>query len=160
MRKIIVNSTPLIALSKAGNIELLHKMYGDITVPEAVFKEITAKNDVVEREIKNSDWIHIEAINDVKSKRMYSAKLHAGEVEVMILAQEYEGEHLVVIDDYAARKTAEFLRLNLTGTIGILLKAKKQGYIKEIMPIITEMEENKIYFSDELINMVRKVAEE
>lgn len=42
---------------------------------------------------------------------MYRAKLHDGEVEVMILAQEHEGEHLVVIDDGPARKTAEFLGL-------------------------------------------------
>ena len=40
---------------------------------------------------------------------MYTAKLHDGEVEIMIFAQEYEGEHLVVIDDGPARKTAVFL---------------------------------------------------
>ena len=46
---------------------------------------------------------------------MYKAKLHDGEVEVMILAQEHDEEHLVIIDDGAARKTAEFLGLNVTG---------------------------------------------
>ena len=40
-----------------------------------------------------------------------------GEAEVMIPAQEYEGEHLVLIDDGPARRAAEFPGLTLTGTV-------------------------------------------
>lgn len=47
---------------------------------------------------------------------MYQAKLHAGEVEVMILAQESPGADLVILDDNAAKKTAKFLGLKVTGT--------------------------------------------
>lgn len=48
---------------------------------------------------------------------MYRAKLHDGEVEVMILAQE-KGADLVIIDDHAAKKTAKYLGLPVTGTMG------------------------------------------
>lgn len=126
MRKVIVNSTPLIALSKVGRLELLKQMYGEIYIPDAVFREVTMKNDSVREEIMKSIWIHIETVKNNRDRRMYSAKLHAGEVEVMILAQESDTDSLVVIDDYAARKTAEFLGLNLTGTVGMLIKAKRQ----------------------------------
>ena len=37
MRKVIVNSTPLIALCKAGELLLLRRMYGEIKIPEAVY---------------------------------------------------------------------------------------------------------------------------
>ena len=40
MRKVIVNSTPLIALCKAGELLLLRRMYGEITKPEAVYSDI------------------------------------------------------------------------------------------------------------------------
>ncbi|MBQ3305608.1 MAG: hypothetical protein IJH03_13850 [Clostridia bacterium] len=40
MRKIVVNSTPLIALAKAGKLELLKAMYGQVIIPEAVYKEV------------------------------------------------------------------------------------------------------------------------
>ena len=88
MRKVIVNSTPIISLSKAGYLHLLKDLYGQITIPKAVMAEVTRKNDSVKAELSNSDWIHVESISDNSSKSMYRAKLHDGEVEVMILAQE------------------------------------------------------------------------
>ena len=160
MRKVIVNSTPLIALGKVDLLSLLKKEYGEITIPVAVFDEVCEKNDSVRKQVKNSSWIHIESIADTKSRKMYKAKLHDGEVEVMILAQEYEGEHLVVIDDGASRKTAEYLGLKLTGTIGILINAKVKGHIDAVMPIIKKMQSNGIYFSDRLIARIKRIAKE
>ena len=139
MRKVIVNSTPIIGLADIGQLDLLRQVYDQITIPQAVYEEnITPsiKGQVDE----NSGWIIVEKIQDKSQKQMYRAKLHAGEVEVMILAQEHTGEHLVVIDDYAARKTAEFLNLNLTGTIGVLIKAKDKGLLDKVMPVVEEME--------------------
>ena len=45
MRKVIVNSTPLIALAKAGKLGVLKAMYGQVIIPDAVFNEVTAKDD-------------------------------------------------------------------------------------------------------------------
>ena len=56
MRKVIVNSTPLIALGKTGKLDLLRKMYKNITIPKAVFDEVTKKNDIVKKEIIDADW--------------------------------------------------------------------------------------------------------
>ncbi len=111
MRKVIVNSTPLIALCKVNQLDLLRRIYVEITVPK-------------------------------------------------ILAQEHEGEHLVVIDDNAARKTAQFLGLTLTGTMGVLIKAKQLGYIDSVMPIVSRMEENKIFFSTGLKERVKRLSHE
>lgn len=106
MRKVIVNSTPLIVLSGVGELNLLKKLYREVSIPEAVYREVTAKKDsVCMQVIGESDWIHIEKIRDRSEKKMYKAKLHDGEVEVMILAQEKQAD-LVVIDDNAAKKTA------------------------------------------------------
>ena len=160
MRKVIVNSTPLISLCKVGMLNLLKKMYGDITIPVSVFKEISRKNDVIREQVSSSKWIHVESISENTNRKMYKAKLHDGEVEVMILAQEFNGEHLVVIDDGPARKTAEYLGLTLTGTIGILIKAKENGYISAVMPIVNEMEHEGIYFSEKLKEQIARISRE
>ena len=160
MRKVIVNSTPLIALCKVNQFDLLRRIYEEITIPRAVFEEVTQKNDPVRKEISAAPWIHIEAVQDTKAKRMYRAKLHDGEVEVMILAQEHEGEHLVVIDDNAARKTAQFLGLTLTGTMGVLIKAKELGYLDSVMPVVGRMEDKGIYFSDSIKARVKRLSHE
>lgn len=37
MHRVVVNSTPLIALCNAGLLEILKDIYGQITIPKAVF---------------------------------------------------------------------------------------------------------------------------
>lgn len=70
----------------------------------------------------------------------------------MILSLEQDAD-LVVIDDANAKKHAKYLNLNVTGTLGILIKAKQKGYINELKPILEEMVEKHIYLSDKLIKM-------
>ena len=160
MRKVIVNSTPLIALCKVNQLELLKELYAEITIPEAVFQEVTAKNDGVKRKLlENGAWIHVQAVSDTSDRRMYKAKLHDGEVEVMILAQEIKAD-LVIIDDNAARKTAVYLGLPLTGTIGVLLRAKTEGLISKVMPIVDSMEQNGLYYGQQLRAWIRSQAKE
>ena len=53
MRKVIVNSTPIISLSKAGCLHLLKDLYGQISIPTAVKEEVTRKNDSVKAELEN-----------------------------------------------------------------------------------------------------------
>ncbi len=46
MRRVIVNSTPLIALCNADLLNILKEIYGSIIIPKAVFDEVTAKKDL------------------------------------------------------------------------------------------------------------------
>ena len=160
MRRVVVNSTPLIALAKAGQLDLLRRMYGEIIIPEAVFREVTDKDDVAAQGVKASlDWIRIRCVDSATDRRMYSAKLHDGEVEVMLLAQEIRAE-TVIIDDGAAKRTAEYLGLPLTGTLGVIIKAKAQGLLEAVMPVVQRMEQNGMYFSKALKALVRKLTGE
>jgi len=160
MRRVIVNSTPLIVLCNIGKLEILKELYKEIVIPQAVYEEVTVKRDSACRQIISADWIHVEQIKDQSDKKMYKAKLHAGEVEVMILAQEGERADLVVIDDNAAKKTAKYLGLAVTGTVGILLKAKKSGIIKEIRPVLETMKAEGFYISESVEQMILGQADE
>lgn len=156
MLRVIVNSTPLLILGKIGKLEILHKMYQEIIIPQAVFHEVTKKNDIAGKAVQAAcqDWIKVEAIKDMREYAMYRAKLHAGEVEVMIIAQQSPKADLIILDDMAARKTAEFLGLPLSGTIGVLIKAKQKGIIPEVMPIIEEMEKSGFFISIKVKSMI------
>lgn len=161
MPKVVVNSTPLIALSNIGRLDLLERVYGRIVIPEAVYDEITEKDDSACRLIRQRpDWIEIVRISDRSQKQMYRAKLHDGEVEVMILAQEPPVADLVIIDDNAAKKTAKFLGLHVTGTLGVLLKAKRMGLVDSIIPIIDELCGNGFYVDDAVKMMALRQAGE
>ena len=161
MRKVIVNSTPLIALCNANLLLILKELYGNITIPQAVFDEVTAKPDSACLQIKeNLDWIFVEKIKDVADRKMYKAKLHAGEVDVMILAQESPQADLVIIDDNAAKKTAKYLGLTVTGTLGVLLKAKKSGIIFSVKDAINKLQANGFYIDSKIVKLVLNQAEE
>ena len=158
MDKVIVNSTPVIGLANIGKLDILRQMYGAITIPQAVFDEI--KSPSVQRQVNaNRDWIRVEQISDTSQKQMYRAKLHAGEVEVMILAQEKKAD-LVILDDNAAKKTAKFLGLRVIGILGILVLAKKRGYIKEVSPVLGALKRDGFFVSNDLCDLVLRQADE
>lgn len=152
MRKVIVNSTPLIALCHVNQLNILKELYGEVIIPRAVYDEISVKKDSVCKKIvdESLEWIHVQKIQNVMAKAMFKSQLHDGEVEVMILAKEQNAD-VVIIDDQNAKKYAKYLELPVTGTLGILIKAKQVGYIPELKPLLDVMVQNGIYIKNSLI---------
>ena len=157
MRKFLANTTPLIALANIGRLDLLNKLYGTIIVPQAVMDEIV--REPARQRVRNASWIKVELIKDHSQKDIFRARLHAGEVEVMILAREQKAD-LVIMDDDAAKKTAKFLGLKVTGTLGVLLKAKREGYLDKVEPVINELIHDGLFVSDTVKRFVLKEAGE
>ena len=91
---------------------------------------------------------------------MYEAKLHDGEVEVMILAQEEPKADLVILDDNSAKKTAKFLELSVTGTLGVLVKAKQLNYIEKVKPLMDALIANGFFITQNVYSMVLEQAGE
>ena len=72
MRRVIVNSTPIILLSNINQLELLKQLYETITIPQAIYDEVTAKPDSACQNLKNHfDWIKVEKIrNPIQEKNV------------------------------------------------------------------------------------------
>lgn len=165
MRKVVVNSTPLLVLGNIDKLSILNELYGTIYITEAVYREVLEKNDKESRAVLASlNWITVMRIDNPQDYAMYRAKLHAGEVETMILAQLAQQKSfqadLVILDDLAARKTAQYLGLTVTGTLGVLIKAKQKGIISEVKPLLDMMMKNGFFISEKVMNMVLKAAGE
>ena len=123
MRKDVSNTTPILSLLKIGKLDLLQKLYGKIKIPNAVFREIEAGKDRdYYTDITKLSWIEIIPIQS-NSARLYLFDLDDGEAETIILAQEQAAD-VVIIDDKLGRRYAAQINIPITGTIGILLKAK------------------------------------
>ncbi len=157
MRKVVVNTTPLIALADVGQLDLLHQLYGEIMIPDAVLEE--AKSEPAKSMIKNADWIKKVSITHPERKSLFSARLHSGEVEVMILADERKAD-LMIMDDNTAKKTAKFLGFNVTGTLGILVKAKQTGLIEKITPVLNQLTEAGFFIDRRTKDLVLQKANE
>jgi predicted nucleic acid-binding protein len=58
---------------------------------------------------------------------------------------------LIIIDEKLGRYHAMHSKLKVTGTIGVLIKAKKNGIIEEIKPILFELTNKNVWISKKLI---------
>ncbi len=159
MRKIISNTTPIITLLTISKLELLKEIYGNIIIPKGVFEEIEeGKNKSYYTDLLKIEWIEIKTITD-KEPLKYLHDLDKGESEVIVLANEIKAD-LVIIDEKLGREYAEYFNLKVTGTIGILLKAKELGLIKEVKPLLNKMSEKGIWLNSKLIEKVLHIANE
>lgn len=159
MRKVISNTTPLLSLLKIDQLLLLEKLYGKILIPHGVYEEIeSGKEKPYYRDLADVDWIDIEKIQDKKA-RFYLLDLDKGEAEVLILAKEYNAD-LVIIDELSGRRYAKQMNLTLTGTLGILLRAKSEGVIPSVKTLITVLEQKGSWFNPHLVADVIALAGE
>ncbi len=159
-RLVVVNTTPIIALSLIGQFDLLQKLYGRVSIPAAVRVEVLAAgaSGVGVRELRESAWVDVVSLQD-PSRADLIADLERGEAEVIALAQEQDAG-LVIIDERLARRHAKRLGMRLTGTLGILLKAKQLGMVGAIEPLIEQLRQSGIRLGDDLIAEVLKLAGE
>ena len=145
----ICNTTPMIALSSIGKINLLKEVFSTVTLPKAVIDEIEVGGKVDVPNFRDFDWLQIVPnITSIENRLLY--QLDYGERQVVLNALELNAD-LVLIDDRVARNIAEHLGLRVKGTLGVLVSAKRKGLITSFIDMALEMKENGIYFSEKLI---------
>ena len=128
-------------------------------IPQEVFNEIEAgKHKKYYLNLLTFEWIKIEQIQDRKSIS-YFLDLDKGEAEAIVLATESEAD-LILLDESPGRFHAKHAGLRVTGTIGILVKAKKQGLISELKPLILELKDKGVWLSESLIERILELANE
>jgi hypothetical protein len=158
---IISNATPLIAFAKIGQLSLLQKMVNNLVIPEAVANEISAypQGQPGFIDLQQETWIGVQSITSEQQVSLLLPKLDRGEAEVIALALERQA-HLVLIDELTARKVAESLNLNVSGSVGILIRAKQIGEIVVVKPLLNAMTQEGIYFSQRFIDAVLRLVGE
>lgn len=157
MRKVVANTTPLIALADIGKLDLLHQIYNEILIPQAVLDEVIS--EPAKTLVKSAEWIKVFDISNPDQKSSFSTRLHSGEIEVILLAQEKDAD-LLIMDDNAAKKTAKYLGLNVTGTLGVVIKAKQEGLIDSVKEVIDQLILDGLFIDERLIHRVLESAGE
>lgn len=159
MLKVVSNTTPLISLLKLSKLDILKKLYSEIIIPKAVFEEIEAgKNKEYYEDLSKISWFKIVEIQDKQAVK-YFLDLDSGEAEAIVLATEVNAD-LIILDEKLGRFHAKHADIKVTGTVGLLIKAKKQGLIKELKPLLYELIEKDVWISEKLIREILKQAGE
>lgn len=134
---VVSNTTPLIALAGVGLLDLLPSLYGDIWIPQAVFREydLGRATHPGSPDLAQVPWI---VVHQVRLHPSVPPALDPGEREALSLALA-QPVRLVLIDELRARRVAAQLGLPLTGSLAVLLEAKQHGLLTAIAPIIDQM---------------------
>ncbi|MCL1884577.1 MAG: DUF3368 domain-containing protein [Defluviitaleaceae bacterium] len=159
MLNTVVNSTPIISLYDIDKLDILSKMYATVYIPYGVYEEVCIDGDISERTLLSFPNFSIQHITNENAKKYFKTALHKGEVEVMILADELNAD-ICIIDDKLAREYAKHLGLTITGTLGLLVKAKERGILDLVTPCMDAMIRNEIYISKVLYKSIKKLANE
>lgn len=126
MTRVVSNASPLIALQQIGELELLHKLFGEIVIPPAVAHEVAPS-------VTLPSWAEGRPLQQPMAGEILRASLGAGESEAISLAQEIRAAWLL-LDERPARRLAQALGLRVAGTLGLLNRAKERGLLQAVRP--------------------------
>jgi len=151
MPKVIISDTScLIILTKIGELDLLRQLYKTVTITQDILLEYGENLP---------DWIEVQQVKDNYRQQLLEMQIDKGEASAIALALE-TADNIVILDDWKARKVAERLGLFVTGTLGVIIKAKNSGMISSIKPYLDKIRETNFRISEELEQIALKEANE
>ena len=138
---IISNTSPLINFAMIDQLPLLHELFGQLTIPSAVERELAQKYqrypDVLAK-VQQSGIVDVLEVKQTQLRDVLLLDLDGGEADALILAIEHRAT-LIILDEVAGRSIAEAQQLLYTGSIGCLVEAKHRGLIAAIHPHMDAM---------------------
>lgn len=155
-----INASPLILLTRVGQLSLLQLVNEEIVVPAAVATEIQqyGATDVTVEALAQTEWLVVVETPPVPEP-IHSRNLGAGESAVLTWGYVHPNTK-VIVDDLAARRCATALGIPVRGTLGLVLTAKQSGTIPFARPILEQLRQSGLYLSDQVMNQALAVVAE
>ncbi|MEM9007509.1 MAG: DUF3368 domain-containing protein [Cyanobacteria bacterium P01_F01_bin.86] len=128
-RRWVVNASPIITLTKIGQVDLLHQLCDDLVIPQGVADEIQGGgyDDPATKWIQTHGQDYLRPAPSIDSV-VASWDLGMGESQVIAWSVAHTG-YETILDDLAARKVASLLSITVRGTVSVIALAKQQGLI-------------------------------
>lgn len=149
---VVADASPLIFLSRLDLLHVLRGLYGRILVPEEVYSEATAGDESPGAlSIRAADWIEI--LRPTENQPFHEAvqeELDAGEAAAIRLALERDAD-LVLIDERQGRRVARRLGLEVKGTLGVLVTARREGLLEELQPALEQLVEVGAWVTEDIV---------
>ncbi|HEY9825602.1 MAG TPA: DUF3368 domain-containing protein [Stenomitos sp.] len=139
---VVSNTSPILNLAIVGQLDLLRQQFGQIQIPPAVIDELKIVEDRPGsqsiQDAVNAGWIQVQSVRNQSFVQLLRQTLDRGEAEAISLALELQAQ-LILLDERDGRKVAKSLDLQVTGVLGVLLRAKESGKLPSLQPTIEEL---------------------
>ena len=146
MPKVISNTSCLIVLDNIDMLGILKDLYGSIIITKEVSEEFSKTIP---------DWIDVREGNDKKYLELMKNFVDLGEASTIALAVEVDN-NITILDDLKARKIAKKLNIKMTGTLGVIINAKKKNIISSTKEVLNKLKDAGFRISKEIENEILK----
>lgn len=157
---VVSDTTPIISLMKANQLDTLQRLFGSIIIPEAVYSELTTNpryQDEAEQ-IKAASFIKVVSVEEHRAVDVLrrATGLDLGESEAIVYADENKAD-LLLMDESAGRRVAKSMGLRIVGSIGILLAAFDEHFLtaEDVNEAVNTLKSANRRISEELIDYAR-----
>ncbi len=132
---IVVSDTSCVTnLLAIGRAVLLRELFGEVVIPSAVARELRAAHAAL------PDFIREQPVkNSSRAQALAIEPLDEGEAEAIVLAEELHADYLLM-DEAAGRGVAVRCGLRVIGLLGLLVRAKQQGLVPAVAPLLDALE--------------------
>lgn len=157
----VVDSGPLIGLSRIGSLELIRSVFDPILIPETVAGECCRDLQLPGARVIHTAigdrWLRV-AERPRKSGLVFLPSLGAGERSAIEIAT---ARRLgVLMDDRPGRLAAKQAGVPVLGTGGLLLLAKQRGVVDRIEPLLSGLRRQGYHLSSALVaDLLRRAGE-
>lgn len=140
MPAVVSDASVLICLGAIQQIQILEEFFQEVFIPDAVWREVMVASGLRAGGKETSDavqkgWLKVRTPGNRALVTSLQITLDSGEAEAIALATEL-GSSLLLIDESDGRTEARSLGMQVTGTLGIPLKAKVAGLIPALKPLL------------------------
>jgi predicted nucleic acid-binding protein len=161
MERWIFNASPLILLGKIGRLDLLPQLNSGFQIPDGVVLEILngPMGDPAKVWLEKSEQQSRVVKSDRVPPTLLAWDLGLGETAVLAHCLSH-GHCRAVLDDRAARNCAEVFGVPILGTLGILIRAKRMGFVPQLQGELDRLVESGSLLSDAVKSEALRLAGE
>jgi uncharacterized protein len=150
---VVGDASIFIALERIGAQSLLPDLYTEVHVPEAVWREI------LRSDTPPPAWIVRHSLPLPLPLVTWPEQLDEGETEAIHLAHQLAAD-LLLIDEAAGRAVARRIGLEISGTVGVLIEARRQGKLAAVKPLLDRLRQSGFWLSAQVYQSALKQAGE
>lgn len=158
--ELICDTSALLALHQIGHLNILQSLTTKVIVPSAVQQELEAGRllGYDAPDVTSLNWMTVRS-PAAQLTLSHASQLGTGELEVLRVAHETPGS-VAVLDDQPARAVAARLGIAYSGTLGLLVDAKRRGLVPAVAPLLQELERHNFHMSPSLRHAILQAAGE
>jgi predicted nucleic acid-binding protein len=146
----VLDSSALIIFHQIDRLDLLRVLFEEFIAPPAVAREIAPSLGALPH------WVTVRQPATIPG---LAESLDPGEREAIALAAMFDAD-VVVLDELAGRRTARRLGLNVIGSAGLLVRARRLGLIDAVQPELDAMILKGLFVSRRLYREILETAKE